>query len=124
MIKKIKCTICGCEINENEIHILTNKKLCEDCHMEETHPVKVCNPLPVFSARKIGNTNKKSTETLNELQKAIYNHIMNNKKATIKQLCKKFELTEVKLTNQIAILRHLQLIKGKKENHIIFFVPF
>jgi predicted HTH transcriptional regulator len=124
MIKKTICNICGCEINENEIHILNEKILCEDCHMEETHPVKICNPLPVFSARKIGKTNKNSTETLNELQKAIYNYIINNKKATIKQLCKKFELTEAKLTNQIAVLRHLQLVKGKKEEHTIHFVPF
>ncbi|WGM90060.1 MAG: hypothetical protein NUK63_02775 [Candidatus Bathyarchaeum tardum] len=119
-----KCSICGCELSENEIYILHGKNLCEDCHMEETHPVKVCNPLPVISAKKMGQTKQEPADTLNELQKAIYTYIMDNKKATVQQLCTKFELTEAQLTNQIAVLRHLQLIKGQKQGHTIYFVPF
>ena len=118
------CTICGCELSENEIYIFHNKNLCEDCHMIETHPVKICNPLPVFTAKKIKNNDKASTDLLNELQKAIHIYIMDNKKATVQQLCTKFKLTESELTNQIAVLRHLELIKGKKEDNIIYFVPF
>ena len=117
------CNICGCELSENEIYILHERKLCKDCHMVETHPVKVCNPLPVITARKIGNTSIDPKDTLNELQKAIYIHIVDNKKATVQQLCTEFELTEAQLTNQVAVLRHLQLIKGKKANIIkCFFI--
>lgn len=119
-----KCNICGCELSENEIYILHKNILCEDCHMEETHPVKVCNPLPVFTAKTIGTTNKDFIETLNELQKAIYFYIFDNKKATVEQLGDEFKITEAKLTNQIAVLRHLQLVKGKKEEHTICFIPF
>jgi hypothetical protein len=111
--------ICGCELSENEVFMrarIHDMTLCEDCHMEKTHPVKVCNPLPVIISRKMGNVNKDPIDTLNDLQKSIYNHIMSNKKATVQQLCREFKLTEAKLTNQIAVLRHLQLIKGKKKN--------
>lgn len=124
MSETATCSICGCELSENEVYILHGRKLCEDCHMEETHPVKVCNPLPVITARKIGNTDNDPTDMLNELQKAIYKFIMDNKKASAQQLCTEFELTEAQLTNQIAVLRHLQLVKGKKEGKTICLVPF
>ncbi|MEJ2241943.1 MAG: hypothetical protein P8Y18_07355 [Candidatus Bathyarchaeota archaeon] len=118
------CAICGCDLSKNEIFVFHDKNLCEDCHMIETHPVKVCNPIPVFTAKKIGNTDKDSTDILTDLQKAIHMYIKDNKKATIHQLCIKFNLTESNLTNQIAVLRHLELIKGKKEDNKIYFVPF
>ena len=123
-MKEATCSVCGCELSEDEVYILHGRKLCEDCHMEETHPVKVCNPLPVMTAKKMGDTNKDPTDTLNELQKAIYDFVTGNTKASVQQLCEKFQLTEAQLTNQIAVLRHLQLVKGKKEGQTLYFVPF
>lgn len=116
--------MCGCELSEDEIYVLHERILCEDCHMEETHPVKVCNPLPVMTAKNIANTKRDPIETLTELQKAIYDHIMRSKQATVQNLCTEFELTEAQLTNQIAVLRHLQLVKGQKQGLTICFVPF
>ena len=122
-MNKTKCESCGCDLSNEESYILNDKTLCGDCHMEETHPVKVCNPLPVRAAKKmIGNKDQK--DMLNEQQKAIYNHIAGNQKVTAEQLCSKFNLTEVKLNNQLAILRHLELIKGKKDGANVYIVPF
>jgi len=92
--------------------------------MEETHPVKVCNPLPAMAAKNMGTTKKDPKEVLDELQNSIYKFVKENKKVTIKQLSTEFNLTEAKITNQIAILRHLELIKGKKQGAITYIVPF
>jgi predicted HTH transcriptional regulator len=119
-----KCSICGVELSEHEVYIFQGRTLCEDCHMEETHPVKVCNPLPVMAAKNLGTTKKDPEEVLDELQKSIYTFVMDNKKVTIYQLSTEFNLTEAQLTNQIAILRHLELIKGKKQGAITYIVPF
>jgi hypothetical protein len=119
-----KCDTCGCDLSNEESYSLQGKTLCEDCHMEETHPVKVCNPLPVMAAKKMIGSNKDPRDRLDELQKAIYNHIVNNQKVTSEQLCSKFNLTEVKLNNQLATLRHLELVKGKKDGNNVYIVPF
>ncbi|MCW8802035.1 MAG: hypothetical protein OQK81_01625 [Candidatus Bathyarchaeota archaeon] len=119
-----KCSICGVELSEDEVYVFQGRTLCEDCHMEETHPVKVCNPLPVMAAKNLGTTKKDPEEVLDELQKSIYKFVMDNKKVTIYQLSTEFNLTEAQLTNQIAILRHLELIKGKKQGAITYIVPF
>jgi hypothetical protein len=124
MSQTIKCDICGCDLSKEETYSLKGKTLCEDCHMEETHPVKICNPLPVRSAKKLTESKKDPKESLSELQKSIYNHIVNNQNVTAKKLCTKFSLTEVKLNNQLAILRHLELVKGKKDGVNVYIVPF
>ena len=123
MSRTTKCDICGCDLSNEETYSLKGKTLCEDCHMEETHPVKICNPLPVRSAIKLIDS-KDPKESLSELQKSIYNHIKNNQYVTAKQLCTKFSLTEVKLNNQLATLRHLELVKGKKDGANVYIVPF
>ena len=124
MSKTQKCSICGLELSEDEVYILHDQTLCEDCHMEETHPVKVCNPLPVMAAKNLGTTKKDPKEVLDELQKSIYKFVVDNKKVTIYQLSTEFRLTEAQLTNQMAVLRHLELIKGKKQGAITYIVPF
>lgn len=124
MTEKATCNYCGYERTEDESYTLNGKTLCEDCHMEEPHPVKVCNPLPVMTAKKMTSNNRDPKDKLNEQQKTLYNHIIVNGKVTLQQLCKKFNLTEVKIKNQLAILRHLELIKGKKEEYNVYIVPF
>jgi len=124
MSETTKCDTCGCDLSKEESYSLNEKTLCEDCHMEETHPVKVCNPLPVRAAKKMTDNSKDPKDSLDEQQKAIYTHVVNNQKVTAEQLCSKFDLTEVKLNNQLAILRHLELIKGKKDGANVYIVPF
>ncbi|MGW8288917.1 MAG: hypothetical protein ACWGNP_01470 [Candidatus Bathyarchaeia archaeon] len=80
MNEPTKCDICGCDLSNEEIYSLNGKKLCEDCHMEETHPVKVCNPLPVMAAKKIASKDKDAENSLSELQKTLYKHIVATKK--------------------------------------------
>ena len=99
MNEPTKCDICGCDVSDEEIYSLNGETLCEDCHMEETHPIKVCNPLPVMAAKKIVSKEKDTENSLSELQKTLYKHIVGSQKVTIKQLCNKFSLTEVNLNN-------------------------
>ena len=123
-MNETKCDICDCDLSNEESYSIKGKTLCEDCHMEETHPVKMCNPLPVRVAKKTIGNNKDPKDSLSELQKEIYRHIVNNQNVTAEQLCSKFSLTEVKLNNQLATLRHLELIKGKKDGSNVYIVPF
>jgi predicted HTH transcriptional regulator len=123
--KTSKCQICGFEITEKETYLFNGKTLCEDCHMEETHPVTVCNPWPVLSAKKLKKPDaQKAEEQLGELQKSIYNYIMLKKRVTVQELCNQFNISEVRLQNQMAVLRHLELVKGQKDGNKQYIVLF
>jgi len=123
--EKTNCQKCGCEISCEDQFILNDVTLCDDCYLEESNPVKACNPLNVYSAKRFQDSDGVDAEDrLNELQQAIYNFIKSNGKATQKELLSKFGLSQRELENQVAILRHLELTKGKKEGNKIYIVPF
>ena len=123
--EKTKCQGCGCELSLEESYILDDLTLCDDCYLEKSHPVKACNPLVTYSARRFQESDGlEASERLNELQKAIYTFIKSRGKATVHELSNAFGLSQVETENQLAILRHLELTKGKKEDDRIYIVPF
>jgi Mn-dependent DtxR family transcriptional regulator len=63
-------------------------------------------------------------ESLTDLQKAIYNFVKSEGKATKQEIADKFNLSQVKTENKLAILRHLELTKGKNEGEKIYIVLF
>jgi SOS-response transcriptional repressor LexA len=64
------------------------------------------------------------TDGLTDLQKEIYEYIKSKGKATRMELAEKFMLSSVDLENQFAIMRHCQLLKGKKEGDEVYLVPW
>jgi hypothetical protein len=122
---KNKCQICGCELSEESSYMFKGAILCEDCHMEETHPVMTCDPKAVYSAKVLGQSDRHSgKDSLDSLQKALYKFVTDKGKGTLQEICATFNLSPVRAQNQLAILRHLELIKGKKEADNTYIVPF
>jgi predicted HTH transcriptional regulator len=123
--KQKKCQSCGCEISLEESYIFDDLALCDDCYLERSHRVKTCNPLATYSARRFQDSDGlEATERLNDIQKAIYELIKSQGRTTVQELSSRFKLSQVETENQIAILRHLELTKAKKEQNRIYIVPF
>ena len=123
--EQTKCQCCGCEIPVEESYVLENLTLCDDCYLERSHRVKTCNPLATYSAKRFQESDGlEATERLNDMQKAIYTLIKSRGKATIQEISSHFGLSQAETENQIAILRHLELTKGKKEGDKVYIVPF
>jgi predicted HTH transcriptional regulator len=123
--KETKCQRCGCEIEPEDQYNLNGQIVCDDCYIEESSAVKTCNPLAVYSAKCMqSETGSDPTANLTALQKQIYDFIKASGKTTTEELCSRFSLTNRALGNQLAILRHLELTKGKKEGKQIYIVPF
>ena len=59
---------------------------------------------------------------MTDLKKEIYEYIQSQGKATMADIKARFNLSETELNNQFAILRHCQLLKGKKEGDTIYIV--
>jgi hypothetical protein len=122
---KTKCQICGCEISEENSYMFKGAILCEDCHMEETHPLITCDPKAVYSAKVLSQSDSQSgKDSLDAVQKALYKFVTDKGKVTLQEICAEFNLSPVRAQNQLAILRHLELIKGKKEADNTYIVPF
>jgi ribosome-binding protein aMBF1 (putative translation factor) len=122
--EKVKCQICGAEVSSKEIYLWSGLKVCEDCYFEKAYPVRTCDPVAVHAAKTLKATGVKLEERLTDVQKAIFNYVLLRGKATIEELCNELKISRREIEIQIAILRHLELVKGRKEGNQIYIVPF
>ena len=63
-------------------------------------------------------------EGLTDLQKAIYEFIKGKGKATRAELIAHFNLKEIELQSELAVMRHCELVKGYREGDRIYLVLF
>jgi len=123
---KTVCTRCLETISdEDDVHHLGSDDLCEDCYIEALQRPKTCDVAATQLAKKhrqaAGQT---GTDGLLDIQKKIYDFIKENEKVTRQEVMDALEITESELQKQIAILRHCELVKGRKEGDQIYLVLF
>lgn len=123
MMEGITCQSCGKEIAEDEVFATEGKTLCEDCYIDIGHRIRVCDPWGVRSKKIFREGHGlEGTDGLTDLQKEIYEFIQEKGRATRAELMERFQLPVPELENQFAILRHCQLLKGKKEGDSVYIV--
>jgi hypothetical protein len=54
----------------------------------------------------------------------MYEFVLDRGKVTLQEVCAEFNLSPAKAQIQFAVLRHLELVKGKKEADTTYIVPF
>ena len=119
----VQCQSCGCDVLEDDCFISEGKTLCEDCYIDAGQRIKVCDPWGERSKLIFRESHGLTgTEGLTDLQKRIYEFIKARGKATRVDLEKEFGLKPRELENEFAILRHCQLLKGKKEDDAVYLV--
>ena len=119
----VKCQTCGTDVPEENCFISEGRTLCEDCYIEVGQRIRVCDPWGERSKRIFRESHGLTgTEGLTDLQKRIYEFIKTRGKVTREDLAKEFALKSGELENEFAILRHCQLLKGKKEDDKIYLV--
>ena len=121
----LKCERCNVEVAEADIYKHRDQNLCEDCYMGALQAPKTCDVAATQHAvkhrRAAGQT---GTEGLLEIQKNIHDFIKENGKVTREQIMGELDIPEWELEKQIAILRHCELVKGRKEDGKIYLVLF
>jgi len=121
----VKCSRCGRDISEDEGYPYQNETLCEDCYMDVMQPLKSCDPWAVFSAtRSRERSGFKGAEGLTAQQAAIYEFVKGKGKATGAEVMENLGISQRDLERQVAILRHCELIKGRKEGDKVYLVLF
>ena len=123
--EKVICDKCGDLVSKEWTFEENNGIICEDCYIDKKHTVKICDPLAVQSAKSLRElTGQKGTDGLSELQKQIYDLVQSKGKVEPDELIQTFNLSNKEFEIQIAILRHCELVKGKKIDNKVFLVPF
>jgi ribosome-binding protein aMBF1 (putative translation factor) len=121
----MKCNRCGSEISQNESYDYFGEILCEDCYIDARYPAKACDPWAVYSAtRTRESSGQQGTEGLTELQKSIYEIVKSKGKVTGEEIIANLGISQHDLESQFAILRHCELIKGRKDGSKVYIVPF
>jgi len=113
------------EISGDDAFTRSNQILCEDCYLKANHRVQTCDPLAVRMANRYRKkSGLEATAGLTPLQKGICECIQSRGKVTREELCSVFNLSPQELENQIAVLRHCELVKGQKEGSEVYLTPF
>lgn len=123
MVKE--CARCRAKTPDEDLYHHRGQDLCEDCYMGALQPPKTCDVAATHLATKhrqaVGQT---GTEGLLPIQKKIHDYIEKKGKATRAEIMQEFGIPEWELDKQIAVLRHCELVKGKKEEDKVYMVLF
>ncbi len=121
----MRCERCGLILEENQVNNYQGKVLCEDCCFDIMNPPKACDPLAISSTlsirKQLGQT---GTEGLSDLQKQIYNIVMERGRVSQEELTAIFKLTPQELERQFVILRHCELLRLAKEGVTIYLTKY
>jgi recombinational DNA repair protein (RecF pathway) len=122
---ELKCARCGTVTPKEDLYHHRGKDLCEDCYMGAMQAPKTCDVAATQLAKKHRqSTGQTGTEGLLEIQKQIYELIKRKGRASREQVMKELSLSEWELDKQIAVLRHCELVKGRKDEDGVFLVLF
>jgi DNA-directed RNA polymerase subunit RPC12/RpoP len=123
--KMVICNDCGQEIPAGDSYQRGDRVLCEDCYFKSTQKVEACDPFAARSAELFREKSGiKDEEGLTALQKNILDFIRAGDKITIERLLDKFSVSRQDMENQLAVLRHCNLVKGQKAADKVYYVPF
>ena len=112
----MKCEQCGMEISQENSFTHQGKILCEECYMEIGAHARECDPWATYLATHTRERmGQKGTEGLTDDQKAVYEFIKNQGKATREEVKKHFDFSEEDLDVQLMVLMHAELIKEHSE---------
>lgn len=116
----MRCVRCGKELGEEEILWKNGVILCEDCYMEEGR-VQACNPWAVRFAKIFSRIRQPN---LTQRQRQIYEIVTSMRRVRPRELAEKLGISLEEVQNEIAVLRHLELVKSRKEGKEVYVVPF
>lgn len=123
MSEGVKCQNCGKELAEDDVFAAGGKTLCEDCYIVVGQRIRVCDPWGERSKMVFRESHDlKGTDGLTDLQKEIYEFVKIRGKVTGQEMIERFKQSPADLENQFALLRHCQLLKGKREGDQVYIV--
>jgi len=99
--------------------------LCEDCCFDLMNPPKTCDPTAVSSTLNVRKElGQSGTEGLSELQRKIYTLVVERGRISKEDLISTLALTPAVFEREFAVLRHCELLRGFKEDGVVYFAKY
>ena len=108
----MRCDQCQAEIDDGEEKDHCGRTLCEDCYMDALSPLKPCDPWAVYSATRFIEKQDKGPE-FTPAQQQILRLLEKGGPLDPDQLCEKLQIEKADLEREIAMLRHMDKIRGE-----------
>jgi len=122
---KLKCAICGANVEEEDSYELGSEKVCEDCCLDGMMPQNPCNPIAQSATDRFSEAfGGVKPEELLEEQREVYEFVKAKGKVTTAEMLDKFGMRQGDLTQIIIVLRRLKLAKGRKIGDSVYCVPW
>jgi hypothetical protein len=119
----IVCEKCGRQTQEDEAYEHLGRKYCEDCYMDVLSPSKACDPWAVYVAqRSLAGSDKFST--LNAKQRRIVEYVRTKGEVAANDLTEDLNMTEAEFRREFAVVRHMEILKGKKNGAVVVYTLF
>ncbi|MGV8905637.1 MAG: hypothetical protein ACOH15_03450 [Acetobacterium sp.] len=117
------CFSCGINLEDDDVYEVKGKDFCDDCAMGQHKVTQTCDPGAVHSAKlDRKNSGQTGIEGLTDQQQNLYLFMKDNDGVTMQQCVAKFNLNPEEISNNISVLRHLELGKGQKREDGVYFV--
>ncbi len=122
---EIECARCQVKVKPGDSYNHRGQDLCEDCYMGAMQAPKTCDVTATHMAKKHRQTTGQTgTEGLLDIQKEIYDLIKLKGRVSRAEVMEALGLPEWELNKQVAVLRHCELVKGRKDEDGVFLVLF
>ena len=121
----MKCDRCQQETPEDDCFTHGSLNLCEDCYLEEVSKPQVCDPWAAYNAQSVReNMGLEGEAGLTELQQTLYQFVKEKGKVSADEILEAFDLSQNELMTSFAVLRHCGLVRGCKENDVVYLTTF
>jgi hypothetical protein len=121
----MNCERCGCELREEDLVVYQNKHVCEDCCFDMMNPPKTCDPTAVSSTLNVRKElGQKGTEGLSELQRKIFDLVVERGQISREDLIATLQLTPAVFEREFSVLRHCELLRGFKQDGTVYFTKY
>jgi len=104
----MRCDRCQAEVEADDVREYAGQNLCEDCYMDALSPAKSCDPWATYTSSRLGD------QTLTPVQDQIMSLIKEKRSVPPDELMAATGLDQGGLQREIATLRHMELIRGHK----------
>lgn len=118
----MRCDKCDTEVPDDEIFVHAGRNLCEDCYISVMARPKPCDPGAVSAARASRELQgQQGTQGLTPVQRKLYDYLKDRGKAKREEVAAYMDMPMEDLEGVFAVMRHMCLVRGFKEDDTIFF---
>ena len=111
----MKCDRCGAQILDGDETEYYGQTLCEECYMHALSPNRACDPWAVRSAQMLSQT-QEFPSVFRPIQSRILRVLRDTGGLEPHVLAEKVGIQLPELERELATLRHMERIRGKRQD--------